>query len=115
MRLFFRFLQIYREHLLETSLRILVSPGQKNDTGDHKKCDISDTLFYVDLLEDTTTVDAKTIFGGESKCLCTNMKTASSIITSFRLPSRLHRLLVDDVRHHSLQLDAGWDLSGWRL
>lgn len=55
--------QVYREHLLEKALQILLSPGQKLENGEPKKNDIRDALFYMDLLKDNITVDAKTVFG----------------------------------------------------
>lgn len=55
--------QIYKEHLLEKVLQILLSPGQKYENGEQKKNDISDALYYIDLLKDNITIDAKAVFG----------------------------------------------------
>ncbi|XP_072385762.1 sterol regulatory element-binding protein 1 [Diabrotica undecimpunctata] len=59
-------MKIYREHLLEKALQILLTPGQKNDTQD-KKTDINDALMYLELLKDNVAVDARTVFGASSE------------------------------------------------
>lgn len=59
--------QIYREHLLEKALQIILSPGQKFVNGEQKKNDIKDALFYMDLLKDNVTVDAKIVFGANAE------------------------------------------------
>lgn len=53
--------------MLEKTLQILLSPGQKFDNGEQNKNDINDALFYIDLLRDNITVDARNIFGVNSE------------------------------------------------
>nr|CAH7720133.1 unnamed protein product [Callosobruchus chinensis] len=60
-------IKMYREHLLETAMQIILSPGHKNDSSSDKKTDsISDALIYLELLKDDVSVDAKTVFGTNS-------------------------------------------------
>ncbi|XP_018580011.1 sterol regulatory element-binding protein 1 isoform X2 [Anoplophora glabripennis] len=59
-------MKIYHEHLLQKAMQIILSPGQKSENGQDKKTDISDALAYIDLLSDSTNVDAKTIFGSSA-------------------------------------------------
>nr|XP_023025078.1 sterol regulatory element-binding protein 1 [Leptinotarsa decemlineata] len=59
-------MKIYREHLLERAMNILLSPGQKNDSNPDKRTDICDALSYIELLQDNVTVDARTVFGENS-------------------------------------------------
>ncbi|CAH1966667.1 unnamed protein product [Acanthoscelides obtectus] len=59
-------IKMYREHLLETAMQIILSPGYKSDGSDNKTDSIADALIYLDLLRDDVTVDAKTVFGSNS-------------------------------------------------
>ncbi|CAH0560495.1 unnamed protein product [Brassicogethes aeneus] len=56
-------LKHYRENLLESSLKVIVAPGSKNDD---KKTEISDVLTYVKLLHDSFSVETKAIFGSNT-------------------------------------------------
>ncbi|XP_057662115.1 sterol regulatory element-binding protein 1 [Diorhabda carinulata] len=60
-------MKIYREHLLEKALSILITPGQKIDSNQDKKTDISEALMYIELLKDNVAVDARTVFGASSE------------------------------------------------
>ncbi|KAJ8979872.1 hypothetical protein NQ317_008522 [Molorchus minor] len=63
-------MKIYREHLLEMAMQILVSPGQKSENNPDKKTDINDALKYIDLLRDSVEVDARTVFGAYPGEIC---------------------------------------------
>ncbi|KAJ8913438.1 hypothetical protein NQ315_017182 [Exocentrus adspersus] len=56
-------MKIYREHLLEKAMQIILSPGQKSENSQDKKTDISDALTYIELLQESMSVDAKAVFG----------------------------------------------------
>ena len=56
------FFQSYREHLLETALQTLTTPGNKNDVYEDKKTDITDVSTYVHLLYENVTTDVQTVF-----------------------------------------------------
>ncbi|KAG5883119.1 hypothetical protein JTB14_011522 [Gonioctena quinquepunctata] len=60
-------MKIYREHLLETAVHISLSPGQKSETNQDKRTDISDALMYIELLRDNVAVDARTMFDASSE------------------------------------------------
>jgi sterol regulatory element-binding transcription factor 1 len=52
----------YREHLLETALQTLTTPGNKNDVYEDKKTDITDVSTYVHLLFENVVTDVHTVF-----------------------------------------------------
>ncbi|EFA01599.1 sterol regulatory element-binding protein 1 [Tribolium castaneum] len=52
----------YREHLLETALQTLTTPGNKNDVYEDKKTDITDVSTYVHLLLENVATDVHTVF-----------------------------------------------------
>ncbi|KAJ8944998.1 hypothetical protein NQ318_010200 [Aromia moschata] len=66
-------MKIYREHLLEMAMQILVSPGQKSETNQDKKTDINDALKYIELLRDNVVVDARTVFGASHEQNCQDL------------------------------------------
>ncbi|CAG9861636.1 unnamed protein product [Phyllotreta striolata] len=61
-------MKVYREHLLEKALLILLAPGQRTENGEEKRIvDVSDALVYIDLLKENISVDARTVFGINSE------------------------------------------------
>jgi hypothetical protein len=62
------FFQSYREHLLETALQTLTTPGNKNDVYEDKKTDITDVSTYVHLLFENVVTDVHTVFNSNQAC-----------------------------------------------